>query len=254
MYTSAHPLVELRGICVSYGDIPALESINLSVFEHDFLGIIGPNGGGKSTLLKVILGLVKPQAGSVSVFGQPPEQARGRVGYVSQRSIFDPEFPVSVWDVVLMGRYSRAGMWRRYDARDRAQAEKVLARVGMLQHRAKQIGRLSGGQQQRVFVARAMVTEPDLLLLDEPTASIDSTMQTEFYELIKELRGTLTIVMVSHDIGAVSVHVDKIACLNRQLYYHGSTELSPDILEATYQCPVQLIAHGPIPHRVLKEH
>jgi zinc transport system ATP-binding protein len=247
-------ILELNDISVNYGEVTALEDVSLSVSEHDFLGIIGPNGGGKSTLLKVVLGLIRPQRGVVSVFGQSPQQARSRVGYVSQRSVFDRDFPASVWDVVLMGRYSRAGIVRRYDGRDRAEAETALTRVGMLEHRGKQIGRLSGGQQQRVFVARALVAEPELLLLDEPTASIDSTMQSEFYELLEELKDTLTIVMVSHDIGAVSVHVDKIACLNRRMYYHGSKEITPDILEATYQCPVQLIAHGPVPHRVLKEH
>ena len=250
----APAVVELKDIWVSYGEVPALENVSLSVFEHDFLGIIGPNGGGKSTVLKVILGLVKPQHGSVSVLGRPPEQARSHIGYVSQRYLFDRDFPASVWDVVLMGRYSRAGILRRYDDRDRAEAGRVLAKVGMLEHRGKQIGRLSGGQQQRVFVARALVAEPELLLLDEPTASIDSTMQTEFYELLEGLKNSLTIVMVSHDIGAISVHVDKIACLNRQIYYHGSKEITPEILEATYQCPVQLIAHGTVPHRVLKEH
>lgn len=247
-------IVELKDIRVTYGELPALEDVSLTVYEHDFLGIIGPNGGGKSTLLKVILGLVKPGHGSASVFGQPPEQARSRVGYVSQRSYFDRDFPASVWDVVLMGRYSSAGIVRRYGDRDRHQAEKALAMVGMLEQRNKQIGMLSGGEQQRVFVARALCAGPGLLLLDEPTASIDSTMQTEFYELLEELKYSLTIVMVSHDIGAVSVYVDKIACLNRRMYYHGSREITPGILEATYKCPVQLIAHGTVPHRVLKEH
>ena len=247
-------IVRLKDIRVNYDEVPALEDIDLSIFQHDFLGIIGPNGGGKSTLLKVFLGLVKPDSGSVSIFGKHPEQARSQIGYVSQHYSFDREFPASVWDVVLMGRYGRVGIFRRYNRRDRAEAEKALARVGMLEHRGKQIGRLSRGQQQRVFVARALVAEPKLLLLDEPTASIDATMQTEFYELLEELKKSLTIVMVSHDIGAVSVYVDKIACLNRQLYYHGSKEITPEILEATYKCPVQLIAHGTVPHRVLKEH
>ncbi len=247
-------IVDLKDVRVSYGEVPALEDVSFTVFEHDFLGIIGPNGGGKSTLLKVILGLVKPQHGSVSVFGQSPEQARSRVGYVSQRSFFDRDFPASVWDVALMGRYNNAGILRRYGGRDKGKAEQALSRVGMLEHRSKQIGSLSGGEQQRVFVARALVAEPVLLLLDEPTASIDSTMQTEFYELLEELKHSLTIVLVSHDIGAVSVYVDKIACLNRQMYYHGSREITPEILEATYKCPVQLIAHGAVPHRVLKEH
>ncbi len=247
-------IVELKDISVNYGEVTALENINLSIFQHDFLGIIGPNGGGKSTLLKVLLGLVKPNSGSVSIFGKPPEQARSQIGYVSQRYSFDRDFPASVWDVVMMGRYGRAGLFRRYSDDDRAAAEKALVRVGMQDYRNKQIGRLSGGQQQRVFVARALVSEPKLLLLDEPTASIDPTMQTEFYELLEKLKKILTIILVSHDIGAVSVYVDNIACLNRQLYYHGSKEITPEILEATYKCPVQLIAHGTVPHRVLKEH
>jgi zinc transport system ATP-binding protein len=246
--------VRLKDIRVSYGDIPVLEDITLSIFQHDFLGIIGPNGGGKSTLLKVILGLVKPDSGSVSVFGKPPEQARNRIGYVSQHYAFDRDFPASVRDVVMMGLYGKTGLFRRYNREDKTAVEKALERVEMLAHRGKQIGRLSGGQQQRVFIARALVAEPKLLLLDEPTASIDPTMQTEFYELLEELKKNLTIVIVTHDIGAVSVYVDKIACLNRRLYYHGSKEITPEILEATYQCPVQLIAHGTVPHRVLKEH
>jgi zinc transport system ATP-binding protein len=247
-------IVRLQDIRVNYGNIPALEDVTLSIFQYDFLGIIGPNGGGKSTLLKVILGLVKPYSGSVSVFGKPPEQARSWIGYVPQRLSFDHDFPVSVWDVVMMGRYGKTGFFRRYNRGDKTAAEKALARVGMRDYRNKQIGRLSGGQQQRVFIARALVAEPKLLLLDEPTASIDPTMQTEFYELLEELKKSLTIVMVSHDIGAVSIYVDKIACLNLQLYYHGSKEITPEILEATYKCPVQLIVHGTVPHRVLKEH
>lgn len=247
-------IVRLENIRVNYGNVSVLEDVTLSIFEHDFLGIIGPNGGGKSTLLKVILGLVKPDYGSVSVFGKHPEQVRSRIGYVSQRPAFDRDFPASVWEVVLMGCYGKTGLFRRYNREDRIKAEKALVRVGMQDYRNKQIGNLSGGQQQRVFVARALVAEPKLLLLDEPAASIDSTMQAEFYELLEELKKSLTIVMVSHDIGAVSIYVDKIACLNHQMYYHGSKEITPEILEATYKCPVQLIAHGTVPHRVLKEH
>jgi len=247
-------IIRLQNIQVSYGDVPALEDVTLSIFQHDFLGIIGPNGGGKSTLLKVLLGLVKPDSGDVRIFGKPPEQTRGRIGYVSQRPSFDRDFPASVNDVVMMGRYSQAGLFRHYNREDKAAAEKALTLVKMEGSRQKQIGQLSGGQQQRIFVARALAAEPELLLLDEPTASIDPTMQNEFYELLDELKRNLTIIMVSHDIGAVSVYVDKIACLNRRLYYHGGKEITSEILEATYQCPVQLIAHGTVPHRVLKEH
>lgn len=247
-------VVKLQKVRVKYNDVTVLDDISISIIQHDFLGIIGPNGGGKSTLLKVILGLVKPVSGSISVFGKPPEQARSMIGYVSQRPSFDRDFPASVRDVMMMGRFSKVGLFRRYTQADRDAVDKALVRVGMAEYQEKQIGRLSGGQQQRVFVARALVSEPELLLLDEPTASIDPGMQTEFYELLQNLKKNLTIVMVSHDIGAVSVYVDKIACLNEQLYYHGSKEITPEILEATYKCPVQLITHGEVPHRVLKEH
>jgi zinc transport system ATP-binding protein len=247
-------VIELRDVGVRYGDVPALEGINLTVLRHDFLGIIGPNGGGKSTLLKVILGLISPDSGVVKVLGESPTHSRRAVGYVAQRPVFDRDFPASVWDVVLMGRYALRGLFRRYGTADAVAAEQSLERVGMLDARRKQIGRLSGGEQQRVFIARALVGEPQLLLLDEPLASVDPSMQTGLYELLGDLRHSLTVVMVSHDIGAISVHVDSIACLNRRLFHHGSRELTPAILEATYQCPVQLIAHGPVPHRVLKEH
>jgi len=251
---NAPDVVRLEDVWVRYNGTPALEGINLQVAEHDFLGIIGPNGGGKSTLLKVILGLIRPERGMATVLGSPPDKIRSRIGYVPQYSNYDHNFPVSVIEVVMMGRYGKVGLLKPYGRIDKQAAEKALGRVGMLDHAGTQIGQLSGGQQQRAFIARALVSEPQLLLLDEPTASVDSAMQTDFYELLEHLKEEMAIIMVSHDIGAVSVFVDKIACLNVQLYYHGSREITPEILEATYKCPVQLIAHGDVPHRVLREH
>lgn len=247
-------VVKLEDVWVFYDGMPALEGVNLSINQGDFLGIIGPNGGGKTTLLKVILGLVKPSRGRVKVLGTSPDRGRRSVGYVSQYSLFDRDFPISVWDVVLMGRLERAGLFKRYGEGDRTAAIQTLQTVGMLDLKDQQIGKLSGGQLQRVFIARALLTEPRLMLLDEPMASVDTVMQTEFYELLERLKQRMAIVLVSHDIGAVSVYVDKIACLNHQLFYHGSKEISPEVLEATYKCPVQMIAHGAVPHRVLREH
>ncbi len=248
----AEEVIGLRNVSVHYGDMPVLEDVSLSIYQHDFLGIIGPNGGGKTTLLKVILGLVKPDSGEVRVFGGDPLQNRRYIGYVPQYSLFDHSFPISVRDVVLTGRAGKA-LFKRYTDHDKKMARSALEVVGMLSLKERQIGRLSGGQQQRVFIARALAAEPKVLLLDEPAAGIDARVQTEFYELLGRLRQRMAIVMVSHDITAVSVHVSKIACLNRRLFYHDSKELLAEDLEAAYQCPVELIAHG-IPHRVLREH
>jgi len=246
-------IVKLEDVWVHFDGVPVLEGVDLSINQQDFLGIIGPNGGGKTTLLKVILGLLKPSRGKVTVFGHPPEKGRKFVGYVPQYSLFDHEFPVSVWDVVLMGRLGHKKPFRDYCEADKKLAHDSLDTVEMLDFKDTQIGKLSGGQQQRVFIARALVAEPKLLLLDEPMASVDSPMQTELYELFEKLRARMAIVLVSHDISAVSIYVDKIACLNRRLFYHNTKEITVEDLEATYQCPVEIIAHG-VPHRVLKEH
>jgi zinc transport system ATP-binding protein len=246
-------VVKLEDVSVSYDGTLALEGINLSVEHGDFLGVIGPNGGGKSTLLKVIIGLVEPIRGKVLVEGQPPRRGHQIIGYVPQLRNFDWAFPINVQDVVRMGRYRKRGLFRRYGQADREATERVLESVEILALKDRQIGSLSGGQQQRVFVARALVGEPELLLLDEAMSGVDANTRTEFYELLKELNKRVTIVMASHDISAVAAYAGKIACLNRKLYYHGSKEIPPEDLEATYGCPVAMIAHG-IPHRVLQEH
>lgn len=247
-------LVRLDDVWVHFDGVPILEGVNLSVKSNDFLGIIGPNGGGKTTLLRVITGLIKPSRGKVSVMGQPPEKGRKFIGYISQFNLFDRDFPISVFDVVLMGRYRKVGLFHHYSEEDKRAALEVLKTVEMLNYKDRQVGKLSSGEQQRVFIARALATNPKLLLLDEPTASIDPYMQAEFYELLDNLKEKIAIVLVSHDISAVSIYVNEIACLNHRLFYHGSKEVSAEELEKSYHCPIQLIAHGTVPHRVLKEH
>ncbi|NPV61525.1 MAG: metal ABC transporter ATP-binding protein [Methanotrichaceae archaeon] len=248
-------IISVSGLWLFRNHHPLLEDINLELEEGDFLGLIGPNGGGKTTLLKVILGLIKPDRGSVRIFGLPPQEAREFVGYMPQKTLFDHSFPVSAEEVVLMGRYSRKGMFRRYDSKDREAARNALSAVGMKHLAEREIGSLSGGEQQRVFVARSLVSEPKLLLLDEPTAGIDAAQENEFYDLLRHLNQDkrITIILVTHDVTAVSTYVNKIACLNQRLYYHGSKEISPEDIEKAYGCPVDLIAHG-TPHRVLREH
>jgi len=246
-------VIRLDDVWVRYGDLIVLEDINLSVQNLDFLAIIGPNGGGKTTLLKVILGLIKPFRGSAAVLGEAPEKSRRFIGYVPQISHFDRDFPVTVLDVVLMGRLGQKGISKKYSEEDRKIAYEVLERVEMLPLRDQQIGKLSGGELQRVLLARALVADPKILLLDEPMASIDEPTKTKLYDFLKDLNRKVTIVLVSHDIGVISSYVDKIACLNRRLFYHGSKEIEAEIVEKTYQCPIDLIAHG-VPHRVLRKH
>ena len=248
-------IVSIDNLWIFREEHAILEDINLKLERADFLGLIGPNGGGKSTLLKVMLGLIKPDNGRIRIFGMEPEAARARMGYLPQKTIFDQNFPIKVLEVVQMGRFGRTGLFRRYGPADRNAAYCALEAVGMEDRADREIGALSGGEQQRVFVARSLVSDPELLLLDEPTAGVDSSQQTEFYELLCHLNQDMgiAIVLVSHDITAISKYVGKIACLNQRLYYHGSKELTNEDIEKAYGCPVEMIAHG-TPHRVLRKH
>jgi zinc transport system ATP-binding protein len=247
------PVIELEGVSFSYRGAAVLDDVSLRIEAGDFLAILGPNGGGKTTLLRLVLGLLKPDRGEVRVLGGTPAQARGRVGYVPQRAGFDLDFPIRVIDVVLMGRFPSAPTGRPFRPRDREVAREALAQVEMAEHALRPIGALSGGQLQRVLIARALALEPELLLLDEPTASLDERIGRSVWELFEELSRRMAVVLVSHDIGAISRCVGSIACLNRRLTAHPSRELTPEILEATYGCPVELLAHGH-PHRVLPPH
>lgn len=246
-------LIELENVCVSYGRTPALENVNLQIQEKDFLGLIGPNGGGKTTILKTILGLIKPSTGRVKVFGKKASEGRNRLGYVPQHSVFDSQFPISVWDVVLTGRLGKKGINEKYDKTDEEIAGESLEIVDMLDYKDRHITALSGGQRQRVFIARALTSKPKILLLDEPTASVDVHMESQLYELLKNLNEDIAIVLATHDVGVVSSYVKNIACVNKRVSYHSAGELDAGMLEEAYQCPVEMIAHG-IPHRVLGEH
>lgn len=244
-------ILEIKDLNYSVNGRTVLKDINLSLDKKDYLAVIGPNGGGKSTLLKLILGILKPDTGNVKIFGNPPEKARKFMGYLPQTVVFDHDFPIDVFETVLTGRYK--GLFKGYTPRDKKAVKDVLEEVGMLKYRNRQISRLSGGQMQRVFIARALVRNPRILLLDEPMASIDPEMQHSFYKLLSKLQERMTIILVSHDVGAVSTQVNKIACLNKKLFYHGPVEESAEGLEEIYKCPLELISHG-IPHRVLEKH
>lgn len=246
-------IIFFKNIWVELDGHIVLRENNLRVYKDDFLGIIGPNGGGKTTLLKVILGLIEPSQGTVQVFGAAPVLSRKKIGYVPQVSFFDKDFPINVLDTVLMGRLSVKGFLKGFGQEDKNAAMKALEKVEMADLKDRQIGKLSGGERQRVFIARALVSAPELLLLDEPTASVDPQMKTGIYDLLKELKKEMAIILVTHDMGVVSSHVNKIACLNEQLFYHEDKNISREMLESAYHCPVDLIAHG-VAHRVFDEH
>ncbi len=223
------PLIEIRGLYFSYGEQLVLEDINLDINEGDFLAILGPNGSGKSTLLRLILGLLKPDRGVIRLFGKEISRFREwwRLGYVPQRATarVDPVFPVSVEEVVSFGLLAKKRFPRFFTKKDREAILRALRLVEMEAYLKRRISKLSGGQQQRVFIARAIVSDPEVLLLDEPTTGVDAATQEKFYDLLGELNAKgLTIVIVTHDIGIVNRHVKQVACLNRRLIYHGTHE------------------------------
>ncbi len=244
----AEPLVALRHVTFGYDREPVLKDVSLAIGPGDYLAIIGPNGGGKTTLLKVILGLLRPWSGEVSV-----RVPRGRIGYVPQFSTFDRHFPLRVEEVVLMGRWGHRGLFRPYTRRDREVVREALQRLKLLPLAQVPIGHLSGGQMQRVLIARALACEPAILFLDEPLASVDAESRETVGRLLGELNARIPVVIVTHDITDIAPFVKQIACVNRRLFYHGEGELTQAMLQEVYGCPVELVAHG-IPHRVLPSH
>jgi zinc transport system ATP-binding protein len=243
------PYVDLEDVAFSYGEVRVLDGINLTVGPGDFLGIIGPNGSGKTTLLRIMLGLLEPTRGSVRLFGHSPASFRqwGRLGYVPQRAMLDPTLPATVHEVVATGLVPTLGLFGRIGAAQKKRIDDVLGQVGMDAHATERIGVLSTGQQQRVLIARALVSNPELLILDEPTGGVDPEAQTSFYALLQHLNRErdVTLILVSHDIGVVAKEVTKLACLNRRLIFHGRPGdfLSDAALTALYGPSVRVVTH-----------
>ena len=246
-------LVQIRNLSVGYGQNLILQNVNLSIRQFDFIGVIGPNGGGKTTLLKALLGLLLPFSGEIAFDESMTEGNSHRIGYLPQINNIDRKFPISVSDVVKSGLMSRKRMIKRYDKKEIEFAGLLMQEMGIYEIRNKAIGELSGGQVQRALLCRALVNQPKLLVLDEPNTYVDNRFEKELYEKLRILNEDIAILLVSHDLGTISTYVKSIACVNHSLHYHPGNKITPELMEA-YECPIQIITHGKIPHTVLHTH
>lgn len=242
------PIIEIKNLSAGYDGRTVLHDVNLTVYERDFLGIIGPNGGGKTTLIKCILGLLKPTKGEI-VFASRPS-----LGYLPQYNSIDRKFPISVEEVILSGLSIQKPLASRFTPEEREKGRQTIAHMGLegLEHRS--IGALSGGQLQRALLGRAVISSPTALILDEPSTYIDKRFEARLYELLAEINKECAIILVSHDIGTVLQQVKSIACVNETLDYHPDTGITTEWLERNFHCPIELLGHGTLPHRILGEH
>ena len=245
-------IISIRNLNVRYDNIVALEHVNLDIYADDFIGIIGPNGGGKSTLVKAIMGIVL-YSGNISYSNNILRHKKPHIGYLPQISAFDKAFPISVEEVVMSGLQAEIGLFKGYGKKEHLRTEAVLERANLVDLRKRPIGELSGGQLQRVMLCRAIISNPRLLVLDEPTNFVDNKFENELYTLLHDLSHDMAIIMVSHDIGTISSIVNSIVCVNRHVHRHESNIITEEQLR-NYDCPIQVISHGNIPHTILGEH
>jgi zinc transport system ATP-binding protein len=234
------PVIALRDVWASYDENDVLEAISLEVYDRQLVALIGPNGGGKTTMIRVLLGLLTPRRGEVRIMGQRVERARRAVGYVPQDIRFDSDFPVSAWEVARMGRLGRRGLLRPFNAEDETIVAEALRRTGALHLRQRSIGELSGGERQRVYIARALAVEPRVLLLDEPLSNVDPDARAAIIELLPMLSQQMAIIMSSHDVGAILPHVHRVGYLNRHMVYYGAPQQAHDLIRGTFTCPVEM--------------
>lgn len=242
------PLLNVIGLDFAYDQQSILTNVSLTVNDRDYIGIIGPNGGGKTTLIKLILGLLKPLRGAINY-----NIARSDIGYLPQGNQVDESFPITVREVVASGLEHGLVFGRGLRKNEMVKVSEMLERVGLSSLSKRSIGELSGGEFQRAMLARAIISNPRLLVLDEPDTHVDNRFELELYTLLKDLNKHMAILLVSHDIGTITPYIKTIACVNRNLHYHSSNEISVEQLKV-YNCPIEIISHGTIPHRVMKEH
>ncbi len=245
-------LIELHDVSVGYEGYEALHAVNLAIDSADFLGVIGPNGGGKTTLVKAILGAV-PYTGKIDYAPELFDGSERLIGYMPQITEFDRAFPISVEEVVLSGLQGRRGFRHRYTQSDREKALELLAKTGIEALSKRPIGEVSGGQMQRALLCRAIISDPKLLILDEPTNFVDNRFEHELYHTLRELNERMAILVVSHDVGTITSLVKEIVCVNRHVHRHHSNIITAEQLE-NYNCPIQILTHGHVPHTVLAHH
>ncbi len=250
--TLGNKLISLHNVGVTYDGCTALEGVNLDIYEDDFIGIIGPNGGGKSSLMKAIMGAVK-HSGHIEISESLRKGKHYKIGYMPQINQFDMRFPISIEEVVLSGLQTEKGFFGRYTKEDKLLVHNTLEKLGIAELASRPIGEVSGGQMQRALLCRAIISEPKLLILDEPTNFVDNRFEQEFYALVEELSKNMAVMIVSHDLGTITSIVKSIVCVNRTVHRHNSNILTEEQLR-NYNCPIQIVSHGHIPHTVLEHH
>lgn len=247
-------LIIIENLSSAYGNKTVLRDVTLTLYERDFLGIIGPNGGGKTTLLKAILGLLPPVSGHVRFYQDGREVPSLNIGYLPQMNQIDKKFPISVREVIASGLASEKPLFRSFRKAQNEQIDEVVRQMGLEELSARPIGELSGGQLQRTLLGRSIVSRPQVLILDEPSSYVDKRFESHFNELLEEINKQSAVILVSHDIGTVLSMVKNIACVNETLHYHSGVDVSEEWLGHAYACPIDLVGHGDLPHRVLKKH
>ena len=247
-------IVSINNLSVAYEHHTVLHDIHLNIYQNDFLGIIGPNGGGKTTLIKCILGLMKPEKGEIRFYREGQEAAQLSMGYLPQYNAIDKKFPISVEEAILSGLNIKKPLIGRFTSEQKEKVQSIISQMGLDGLNKRAIGQLSGGQLQRTLLGRALVSDPEIVILDEPNTYIDKRFETALYKILDEINSRCAIVIVSHDIGTILQQVKSVACVNETLDYHADSDINSEWMEKNFNCPIGLLGHGDLPHRILGQH